>query len=54
VIPWNNGAVDWGAVNGTTNVAQLSTGKQDLTGTIYWWRNLLSGESLHDACRDWY
>lgn len=53
MIPWNNGPVAWGSINGTTNVVQLWTASQhNIKEFIYWWRNLLPGEVLYDACLD--
>jgi hypothetical protein len=50
---WNTGPIVWGSVNGTTNVAQLSTAQPNLqAGPIYWWRNLLPDETLYNACLD--
>jgi hypothetical protein len=54
MTPWNNGQVNWMAVNGQTNVAQIHTASQNGKGNIYWWRNLLPGETLYDACKDFY
>ena len=51
---WNNGQVIWSGVNGQTNVAQLRTAAQNGKGNIYWWRNLLPGEALREACLDFW
>lgn len=55
MVAWNNGPVAWTSVNGTTNVVQLKTpSQQNIHQFVYWWRNLLPGEVLYDACMDWY
>ncbi len=54
MIPWNTGQVVWGSVDGVNNVVQLSTQMPDKSGNLYWWRNMLPNEELHDACLDWW
>jgi hypothetical protein len=50
---WNIVRIEWPQAKGFTNVVGIRTAGP-AGNTLYWWRNELPGETLSNACRDFY